>query len=1197
MTSLYLTPASIGYLAQFILALAITTYLVMLARRPEQRADHRRPTRLLVAFFGAITLFIGLLLLDSILEPNLAFLALYLQNTLLALALLFILQFAYAFPSPSPQQKREAQIVLGISLLYAVYEAAIAFGRFADLLREGEVNYRPQLADVPIVLIGGWLLVVLLRQTARMSGEPEGASWLQKVGRPQGQTAQTVRVFALIFSVLIPLSLIELAANYGYVSAAARNLTLSLGVSFAIFLFALTYINYLPESNTFMVRLVGMALVSILVILGAAGWLIQPAIIEQAPANDIPRERQSYRFTPNDLGGYNISALPAEFESELGSRVVVENDGSYRLPLSFSFPFYGRRWQEVMIGEDGLVHFGADEPLPPLKVLYQYGGVPSIFAFYRDLDLAAIGSSAGTAGIFARSEADRVIVTWNEMPEVESPAKHYTFQLTLYADGAFMVTHQAIGNLIPAYALKDSLYGLVGATPRQSGGLALIALEHDLPYVADEAGVIHDPYLTFRRYLHRPMVPLASLVIASSVFVIFVFPIFFRRSLVTPLEALLEGMKQVNSGHLDVEMPILYHDEIGFLTRSFNGMVGELRFLVTDLEQRVVERTQELEAQQLRLVESEARYRELVEEIDEAIFKLSVPEGVFDYISPAAEKVFGFPPEELVADRERLWRLIPPEQMAGAQTEWTNWLQGQVAPSYEFKILDAAGQERWIQQSNKVIYDEAGRPVAIEGIFRDMTARKQAEEQLLLQQRELATLEERERIGRELHDSLGQMMGYVNVQAQAAHTLLEEGQLKQAEVTLTQLARVAQDAHADIREYILGTRGSAVQPARTEFFTALEQYLEKFANYYGIQTQVGRPPGLSASPFAADVETQLLRIIQEALNNVRKHAGVQLAQLLFVQDGNYIQVVIADAGRGFDLSKLPATSPVVAESEKAATEYHLGVDIMKKRAESVGGRLEIHSAPGHGTQVIARMPRQVTVVTTTSEVATTSNGRGKQNLRVILVDDHPLFLDGLRNMLVARGVQIVGLGANGLEAQELARRLRPDVMVMDIHMPECNGLEATRLIKAEFPQIKIVILTMAADDELLFEALKQGASGYLLKNLDSGDFFDLLTEVARGEVVLSPGLANRVWQELAQPTQTDSEAGGENAADETIPGLSRRQVQILKGVARGSTYKEVGTTLHLSEATVKYHMGEILEQLQLGNRKEAIAYARQLGLA
>ncbi|TEU18821.1 MAG: response regulator transcription factor, partial [Anaerolineales bacterium] len=196
-------------------------------------------------------------------------------------------------------------------------------------------------------------------------------------------------------------------------------------------------------------------------------------------------------------------------------------------------------------------------------------------------------------------------------------------------------------------------------------------------------------------------------------------------------------------------------------------------------------------------------------------------------------------------------------------------------------------------------------------------------------------------------------------------------------------------------------------------------------------------------------------------------------------------------------------------------------------------------------------------------------------MRVLLVDDHPLYLEGLRGLLASRGLHVVGQARDGLEALEQARSLRPDLILMDVQMPRCDGVEATRRIKAELPEAKIVMLTVAAEGDILFEALKSGASGYLLKSLDGAQFFSLLADVMRGETVLSPALANQVLAEFARKPDDETV--------DTAP-LTPRQHEVLELVAQGPTNQEIARALYVSEATVKYHVSQILERLHLQSR-------------
>jgi len=209
-------------------------------------------------------------------------------------------------------------------------------------------------------------------------------------------------------------------------------------------------------------------------------------------------------------------------------------------------------------------------------------------------------------------------------------------------------------------------------------------------------------------------------------------------------------------------------------------------------------------------------------------------------------------------------------------------------------------------------------------------------------------------------------------------------------------------------------------------------------------------------------------------------------------------------------------------------------------------------------------------------------------VRVLLVDDHPLFRDGVRSLLEARGVEVAGEAGDGEEALEAALRLRPDVILMDITMPRMDGLEATRLIKVRLPEVKIVILTVSDEERTLFEAIKSGAQGYLLKDLQADEFFSLLSGIERGEAPISRGLASRILEEFAR---RPAGRPGTGTPDE----LTDREREVLRWVSSGASNREAAAALHISENTVKFHMKNILEKLHLRNRAEVVAYAARKG--
>jgi DNA-binding NarL/FixJ family response regulator len=212
-------------------------------------------------------------------------------------------------------------------------------------------------------------------------------------------------------------------------------------------------------------------------------------------------------------------------------------------------------------------------------------------------------------------------------------------------------------------------------------------------------------------------------------------------------------------------------------------------------------------------------------------------------------------------------------------------------------------------------------------------------------------------------------------------------------------------------------------------------------------------------------------------------------------------------------------------------------------------------------------------------------------VRVLLADDHALFRAGIASLLKAWGMDVVGQAADGNEAIELARRLRPELVLMDIGMSPCNGLEATRVIKTELPDVKVVVVTVSEDEQDLFEAIKSGAEGYLLKGMSEEELSATLASISAGEPALSPGLAAKILEEFARMARDGAGKPG-GPEDE----LTEREREVLLLVAEGATNREIATTLYISENTVSFHMKNILAKLHVKNRAQAAAFAIRAGL-
>jgi DNA-binding NarL/FixJ family response regulator len=210
-------------------------------------------------------------------------------------------------------------------------------------------------------------------------------------------------------------------------------------------------------------------------------------------------------------------------------------------------------------------------------------------------------------------------------------------------------------------------------------------------------------------------------------------------------------------------------------------------------------------------------------------------------------------------------------------------------------------------------------------------------------------------------------------------------------------------------------------------------------------------------------------------------------------------------------------------------------------------------------------------------------------IRVLVADDHPLFREGVRAMLHREPeIRIVGEATTGAEAISGAQELQPDVILMDLHMPEVNGIEATRTILHGAPETRILVLTMFEDDDSVFAALRAGARGYLLKGADKGEIVRAIQAVARGEAIFGPRIAQRLMTVFA----TDLQA----LLPPPLPELTDREREILTLIAEGSSNTAIAQQLVVSLKTVRNHVSNIFSKLQVVDRQEAVSRARDAGL-
>lgn len=307
-------------------------------------------------------------------------------------------------------------------------------------------------------------------------------------------------------------------------------------------------------------------------------------------------------------------------------------------------------------------------------------------------------------------------------------------------------------------------------------------------------------------------------------------------------------------------------------------------------------------------------------------------QGHVVFQNPAAQALLGYP-----------WQIIGDGTGAGATDLMVLSGQAAIRPT-EILVEDGAQGSQYAVLATP-LEDPRGWSLGNLLLFHDITDRQRARQLLVQQQRALAVLQERERIAAELHDDLGQVLGYVKLQTQAARDLLSGEDYRDVERTLAQMVSVTQEAHRDVREFILGARATALLEGG--FSPALENYLEQLQKNFGLRTQLHLSPDWDETSWEPNVAVQLLRIIQEALTNARKHAQAKTVTVGLANRDGHVQVTVQDDGQGFDQ---------LLRVDGQGLSFGLG--FMRQRAASIGGTLKVHSTPGQGTRVIVSVPLQ-----------------------------------------------------------------------------------------------------------------------------------------------------------------------------------------------------------------------------------------------
>jgi len=538
-------------------------------------------------------------------------------------------------------------------------------------------------------------------------------------------------------------------------------------------------------------------------------------------------------------------------------------------------------------------------------------------------------------------------------------------------------------------------------------------------------------------------------------------------------------------------------------------------------------------------------------------------DGTLDYCNEGWRSYMGLGLEELQGDG---WQsMLHPDDRERVLRAWHDSVANGTPYEQEERHRGADGRYRWFLSRGVPLRDYEGRILRWYGTNTDIEGRKRTEEELLDLSGQLLRSqdEERRRIAQDLHDSTGQnlvalatMLGRLNKSVPSVG--------RRSRTLLSECVALSNRCIREVRTLSYLLHPPLLDEAGLE--EAIREYVTGFSKRSGIEVKLEMSRRLGR--VARDIEQALFRVVQEALTNIQRHSGSQQAKIRIHRNSD-LTLEVSDLGRGVSAS---------AHKGKQKTRFEVGVGIlsMQERVKLIGGRLDIVSTD-HGTTVRATVPF----------------GRNQmKKLRILLADDHGLVRVGARAVLQSQhGWRVVGEAVNGREAVEKAIELKPDVAVVDIGMPELDGIEVTRQIRTSAPETRVLVLTMHESGQMVRRALDAGASGYLLKSDLTESLAKAVETVADGNRFLPPKVSEIVMEEFLSSTSKNQQ--GESASTPATP----REVEVIRLLAEGKTNKEIAALLGITVRTVETHRAKIMLKLRLHSLAELIHYAVRRGIA
>ncbi|SPY21116.1 two-component protein kinase [Paenibacillus polymyxa] len=425
-------------------------------------------------------------------------------------------------------------------------------------------------------------------------------------------------------------------------------------------------------------------------------------------------------------------------------------------------------------------------------------------------------------------------------------------------------------------------------------------------------------------------------------------------------------------------------------------------------------------------------------------------------------------------------------------------------------------------------------------------------EQYLSQIEQITLLEERDRLSKDLHDTMGH--SYTSI-IMGLEILRTELATKDGEQKIDSLLQLARNSMEEVRAYLHQIDSPQESLPLT---VTLQQLAEEFQKHAKVNVRtriIGEEYIVSKQ-----AKMTLYRCLQESLTNAVRHGQSTEIIVSLHFEPQQTRLDVQDNGDGVEEWK-----------------DGFGLTAMKERATQLQGRVTVYSEKGEGTFISCVLPRLIQL--------------SDERIRLCIVDDHSFIRDSLHTILDGQeDLQVVGVAEDGEQAVELCRSLNPDLILMDLEMPNQDGIRATKIIKETWPDIRVLILSTFQDTERAKEIMRSGADGYLLKSIESRELAETIRLVYRGGTVINQDLFHRMWD-----GNDDEESVGPRSDGEEY-GLTKRELEVLNLLSQGNRYKTISEKLYLSNGTVRNYASTLYDKLGVNNREEAVQKARDTGL-